>query len=56
MRKLIFWTTVLSGAVAAYLLFKKGVPASDIASEVLTHPIGTLVHELGDSGASTHPA
>ncbi len=46
MRKLIFWTTVVSGAVAAYLLFKRGVPAGTIASEVIAHPISTLVHEL----------
>ena len=46
MRKLIFWTSVLSGALGAYLLFKRGVPASTIASDVLTHPISTLANEL----------
>ncbi len=50
MRKLIFWTTILSGAAAAYLLFKRGVPAGKIASEVVAHPVRTLVEELGSSG------
>ena len=54
MRKLIFWTTILSGAAAAYLLFKRGVPAGTIASEVLAHPVSTLAHELTSSGS--HPA
>jgi hypothetical protein len=53
MRKVIFWTTVVSGAVAAYLLFKRGVPAGTIASEVIAHPIGTLVHELKHDGPAT---
>ena len=53
MRKLIFWTTILSGAAAAYLLFKRGV-AGTIASEVLAHPVSTLAHELGSS--DSHPA
>jgi hypothetical protein len=51
MRKFIFWATVASGVVAAYLLYKKGVPVGTIAEEVLTHPFGTLMHELGE-GAS----
>ncbi|ADW70345.1 hypothetical protein AciX9_3337 [Granulicella tundricola MP5ACTX9] len=53
MRKLMFWTTVLSGAAAAYLLFKKGVPAGTIASEVIAHPIGTLIHELESTSHSS---
>ncbi|ADW71480.1 hypothetical protein AciX9_4544 (plasmid) [Granulicella tundricola MP5ACTX9] len=53
MRKIILWTTVLSGAAAAYLLFKRGVPVGTIASDVLTHPIGTLIHELGNSGSTS---
>ena len=46
MKKIIFWTTIISGATAAYLLFKRGVPATQIASDVISHPIGTLVNEL----------
>ncbi|MBB5060983.1 hypothetical protein HDF16_005719 [Granulicella aggregans] len=46
MRRLIFWTTVVSGIAAAYLLYKKGVPPGTIASEVIANPVGTLIHEL----------
>ena len=46
MRKLFLYTTLLSGAIAAYLLFKRGVPLKEIAADVIQHPIGTLVHEL----------
>ena len=46
MRRLILYATILSAAAAAYLLYKRGVPAGEIASEVIQHPISTLVHEL----------
>ncbi len=46
MRKLIFWTSVISGVAAAYLLYKKGVPAGTIASKIITNPVGTLINEL----------
>ncbi len=46
MRKLVIYTTVLCGALAAYLLFKRGVPLTEIAADVVQHPIGTLIHEL----------
>ena len=46
MRKVIFWTTVLSGAIAAFLLLKRGVPIGEVAQDVIQHPIGTLVDEV----------
>ena len=46
MRKFFFYATIASAAVAAYLLYKRGVPVSQIATDVIQHPIGTLVHEL----------
>ena len=46
MRKLFLYATLISGALAAYLLFKRGVPLNKIAEDVLQNPIGTLVHEL----------
>ena len=52
MRKVLFYTTVACGAVAAYLLFRRGVPVSQIAADVMQHPIGTLVHELQSASAS----
>ena len=53
MRRLLFWTTLLSGAAAAYLLFKRGVPAGTIVSEVTAHPVATLMHELKPDAAAT---
>ena len=46
MRKIIFWTTILSGAVAAYLLYRRGVPLGEIAEDVTSHPVRSMVHEL----------
>ena len=46
MRKLILYATIASAAVAAYLLYKRGVPATEIAGKVIQNPFGTLVHEL----------
>ena len=52
MRKLFFYATIASAAIAAYLLYKRGVPVSEIATDIIQHPIGTLVHEL----QNTNPA
>ena len=46
MRKLLFWTTILSGAAAAYLMFKRGESLSTIATEATQNPFGALAHEL----------
>ncbi len=52
MRKFFFYATIASGALAAYLLFKRGVPVTEIAQDVLQNPFGTLVHELEGNKAS----
>ena len=46
MRKFILWTTVISGAIAAYLMLKRGESLGTIASQTTQHPVGTLVAEL----------
>jgi hypothetical protein len=46
MRRFILWTTILSGAVAAYLLYRRGVPLDQIAKDVTSNPIGSMVSEL----------
>jgi hypothetical protein len=46
MRKLIFWGTVISGAIAAYMMYKRGESVPSIARNTLTRPVGSLVHEL----------
>ncbi len=46
MRKLFFWTTVISGGIAAYLMLKKGEPVLQVVKEVIQHPIGSLVDQV----------
>ncbi len=46
MKKLLFWVAVASGATAAYLMYKRGVPVGDIASSAFQHPFGALKNEL----------
>jgi hypothetical protein len=46
MKRLLFWVTILSGAGAAYLMFRRGVPLTTIAQDTLTHPVGSFAHEV----------
>lgn len=46
MKRILFWATILSGAGAAYLMYRRGVPAATIAKETFLHPVGSLVTEL----------
>jgi hypothetical protein len=49
MRKAFFWVTVLSGAAAAYLMYKHGKSLSDIASTVVKDPFGSFFNEIKQS-------
>jgi hypothetical protein len=44
--KLIFWGSILSGGVAAYLMYKRGTPLLTIVRKTVAHPVGSLVGEL----------
>ncbi|HTV07767.1 MAG TPA: hypothetical protein VMD97_01825 [Candidatus Aquilonibacter sp.] len=46
MRKLIVWGSVAAGAVAAYLMYKRGTPIMTIAKKTVLNPVGSLVTEL----------
>jgi len=46
MRKLVVWGSVIAGAVAAYLMYKRGTPIMEIAKKTVTNPVGSLVGEL----------
>ena len=46
MRRVLFWTTVASGALAAYLMYRRGENWKTIAKEAIGHPIGTMVDEV----------
>jgi hypothetical protein len=44
--KLIVYATVVSGFVAAYLMFKRGESLVAIARKTVTNPVGSLVSEV----------
>ena len=46
MRKAFVWATIVSGAIAAYLLYRRGVPLNQIAEDVTSHPIRSMTNEL----------
>ncbi len=46
MRRLLFWVTVISGATAAYLMYKRGATVGEIAEDALMHPLSSLKREL----------
>lgn len=45
-RKLFVWGTFVAGAVAAYLMYKRGESMPTIAKRAITNPVGSLVTEL----------
>jgi hypothetical protein len=44
--KIIVYTTVISGFVAAYLMYKRGESLVAIARKTVTNPVGSLVSEV----------
>ncbi|MFC6646147.1 hypothetical protein ACFQBQ_11250 [Granulicella cerasi] len=46
MRRIFFWSFVISGGVAAALMFKRGEKLGTIAKDATTHPVKSLVREL----------
>ena len=49
MKRLFFWATIASGALAAYLMYKRGESIGSIAKQTLTNPVGTLAHEVSNA-------
>ena len=46
MRKAFLWVTIASGALAAYLMYKRGISLEDIAGSVVKDPFGSLFNEM----------
>ena len=44
--KLIVYATIVSGFVAAYLMYKRGESLVAIARQTVTNPVGSLVSEV----------
>lgn len=45
MRNVIIWATVAAGAIAAYLMYRRGESFGKIASDSVQHPVSSLVRE-----------
>ena len=45
----ILLATVVSGCVAAYLMYRRGESLGFIATQTITNPIGSLVSEVKNS-------
>ena len=46
MKRLFFWATVAAGAVAAYMMLRRGESIPRTAAKTITNPVGSLVTEL----------
>ena len=44
--KVLFYATVVSGVVAAYLMYRRGESLVSIARKTVTNPVGSLVSEV----------
>ena len=44
--KVILYATVISGFVAAYLMYRRGESMFSIATKTVTNPVGSLVSEV----------
>jgi membrane protease YdiL (CAAX protease family) len=46
MKRALFWGTLLAGAVAAYMMYRRGESLGVIAAHTVTNPVGSFVTEL----------
>jgi hypothetical protein len=44
--KIVLYATVISGFVAAYLMYRRGESMFSIARKTVTNPVGSLVSEV----------
>jgi hypothetical protein len=44
--KVIFYASVVSGVVAAYLMYRRGESVVSIVRKTITNPVGSLVSEV----------
>ena len=49
MKRIVFWGTILAGATAAYMMYRRGESLGTIASRTVTNPVGSLVNEFSNS-------
>ncbi len=46
MKRAMFWGTVAAGAIAAYLMYRRGEPVGTVARKAILHPVSSFVSEL----------
>jgi hypothetical protein len=46
MKRLSFWLTILAGATAAYLMYRRGESPLNIAKNTVSNPLGTFTSEI----------
>jgi hypothetical protein len=46
MKRLSFWLTILAGATAAYLMYRRGESPLNIAKNAVSNPLGTFTSEI----------
>lgn len=46
MKRAAYWLTLLAGATAAYLMFRRGESLPTIAKKTMMNPIGTFAQEI----------
>jgi hypothetical protein len=46
MKRALFWGTLIAGAVAGYMMYRRGESLGIIAARTVTNPVGSLVTEL----------
>ena len=49
LQKVILLATVVSGFVAAYLMYRRGESLGAIAKQTITNPVGSLVSQVKNS-------
>ena len=49
LQKVILLATVVSGFVAAYLMYRRGESLGSIAKQTIANPVGSLVSEVKNS-------
>jgi hypothetical protein len=46
MKRLSFWITIVAGATAAYLMYRRGESLPNIAQKAVSNPLGAFTAEV----------
>jgi hypothetical protein len=47
--RILFYASVASGVVAAYLMYRRGESLPTIARRAITNPVGSMISEVKDA-------